>query len=89
MCNRKCVLAERLTVSRANSCQVVSAKNGRKARPARGRRARPAQTDSSPLKKGATAGLSSSASEKLPHNHCWTSQQWHPNAQNPTFSMGR
>ena len=29
-------------------------------------------------KKGATAGLSGSAGEKLPRKHCWTSQQWHP-----------
>ena len=35
---------------------------------------------SSLLKKGATAGLSSSAWRKLPEKHCWTSQQWHPNS---------
>ncbi len=33
------------------------------------------------LKKGATAGLPSSAWGKLPKKHCWTSQQWHPNSQ--------
>ncbi len=40
----------------------------------------PVTTSSSPLKKGATAGLPSSAWGKLPEKHCWTSQQWHPNS---------
>ena len=35
------------------------------------------------LKKGATAGLSSSVRQELPQKHCWTSQQWHPKL--PTF----
>ena len=45
-------------------------------------------TASSPLKKGATAGLSSSAGDIMREKHCWTSQQWRPFSQKPTFSTG-
>ena len=40
---------------------------------------------SSPLRMGATAGLSSSAGRELSQEHCWTSQQWHPRRQTLLF----
>jgi len=42
----------------------------------------------SPLKKGATAGLSSSAEHESPEKHCWTSQQWHPMGSLMLLSTG-
>ena len=39
---------------------------------------------SSPLKRGATAGLSSSAWVERTQEHCWASQQWHPAAHKST-----
>ena len=43
---------------------------------------------SSLLKKGATAGLPSSAWEKPSERHCWPSQQWHPSEFSPPLVGG-